>query len=131
MKKTFRLFASLFMLPALLIAVAGTVPAMASPAAQAGAQTWTVLAGGESAPEPGPEHPISAWTYTRFYPTRLPFTSVIPSYGSLTGWRSTRWFSRLPARPICLSFNPTLPTPRLRCSTRWSPSHKAASGLSI
>ena len=71
MKNVVRLLTSLLMLPALLVAAVGSAPAMAAPAAQAGAQTWNVLAGGESAPEPGPEHPSSAWTYTRFYPDKI------------------------------------------------------------
>lgn len=71
MKKTLRLLAALFVLPTLLIAVAGNGQATAAPASQTGAQNWTVLAGGESAPEPGPVHPTSAWTYTRFYPDKI------------------------------------------------------------
>jgi plastocyanin len=70
MKKNLRVIAAL-----LLLSAAGAYPlaaaAAAPPAATAGSQTWTVLAGGQSAPEPGPEHPTSAWTYTRFYPDKI------------------------------------------------------------
>lgn len=73
MKKNLRVIAAL--LPLLLLSAAGAYPlaaaAAAPPAASAGSQTWTVLAGGQSAPEPGPEHPTSAWTYTRFYPDNI------------------------------------------------------------
>jgi plastocyanin len=70
MMKRFRIAAAL-MLPVLLLVLVGLRPALAAPAALAGPQTWTVLAGAESPPVPGPEHPTSDWTYTRFYPDKI------------------------------------------------------------
>jgi plastocyanin len=75
MKPTLRVIIAA-MLPMLLSAAAaailpGAAAVHAAPAAQAGSQTWTVLAGGQSAPVPGPDRPTSAWTYTRFYPDKI------------------------------------------------------------
>lgn len=69
--KKFRLIAAVCMLPMLLLSLAGSLPASASPAAKAGPQTWTVLVGGQSMMVPGPEHPVSAWMYARFYPQNI------------------------------------------------------------
>ena len=61
----------LILLVVLLMAAGGLArPAAAAPAPQTGAQTFTVLVGGQSAPEQKApdEMPAGAWQYMHFIP---------------------------------------------------------------